>query len=101
MLAQQNTLGATDVTQGGAAAVAVSTMNQSKNLLQKRQKKPAYMQSLNEHEKAENFKIIDNMNKKINYLKNPRFQVSKGPILFTQVSTTITVIRCEIKVHAM
>ena len=44
------------------------------------------MQSLNEQEKAENFKIIDNMNKKISYLKNPRFKVSKCPILFTQVS---------------
>ena len=48
------------------------------------------MQSLNEQEKAENFKIIDNMNKKISYLKNPRFKVSKCPILFTQVSILIS-----------
>ena len=41
------------------------------------------MQSMNEHEKAENFKIIDNMNKKISYKKNPRFTVNKAPILFT------------------
>ena len=39
------------------------------------------MQSLNEGEKAENFKIIDNMNKKISYLKNPRFRVNKSPIV--------------------
>ncbi len=44
------------------------------------------MQSLNEHEKAENFKIIDNMNKKISYKKNPRYKINKAPILFTQVS---------------
>ena len=60
-------------------------MNQTKNLLTKRYKKPAYMQSLNEAEKAENFKIIDSMNKKISYLKNPRFKVNKVPILMTQV----------------
>ena len=46
------------------------------------------MQSLNEQEKSENFKIIDSMNKKISYLKNPRFQVNKVPILMTQVSIT-------------
>lgn len=44
------------------------------------------MQSLNEHEKAENFKIIDSMNKKISYLKNPRFKVNKVPIPMTSVS---------------
>ena len=60
-------------------------MGQTKNLLTKRYKKPAYMQSLNEAEKAENFKIIDNMNKKISYLKNPRFKVNKVPILMTNV----------------
>ncbi len=64
------------------------SMNQTKNLLTKRSyKKPAYMQSLNEAEKAENFKIIDNMNKKISYLKNPRYQINKAPILMTQVNT--------------
>jgi len=49
----------------------------------KRTSKPAYLKSLNESEKAENFKIIDNMNKKISYLKNPRHKVSKAPILMT------------------
>jgi len=51
--------------------------------LLKRNSKPAYLKSLNESEKAENFKIIDNMNKKISYLKNPRHKVSKAPILMT------------------
>ena len=56
----------------------------------KRTSKPAYLKSLNESEKAENFKIIDNMNKKISYLKNPRHKVSKAPILMTSVSTKPT-----------
>jgi hypothetical protein len=54
------------------------------NLL-KKPKLPAYMQSLNSQEKAENFKIIDSMNKKISYKKNPRFKINKAPIFFTKV----------------
>ena len=42
----------------------------------KRKKKPAYLQSLNESEKQANFKIIEKMNKKISFLKNPRFRVN-------------------------
>jgi len=63
----------------------------SKNLLMSKKKasKPAYLQSLSQSEKAENFKILDNMNKKISYLKNPRFKVSKAPILMTKVSLVI------------
>ena len=37
-------------------------------------KKAAYLQSLNESEKIANFKIIDNMNKRINFLRNPRYK---------------------------
>lgn len=57
----------------------------SKNLLTTKKKaaKPAYLQSLSQSEKAENFKIIDNMNKKIAYMKNPRYKVSKAPITMT------------------
>ncbi len=51
----------------------------------KKPKVPAYMQSLNQQEKAENFKILDNMNKKISYKKNPRFKINKAPIIFTKV----------------
>jgi hypothetical protein len=71
---------------------ANATMKGSKSLLTKKKTKPAYLQSLNESEKAENFKIIDNMNKKISYLKNPRHKVSKAPILMTSVSTQIDLI---------
>ena len=53
----------------------------------KRASKPAYLQSLNESEKQANFKIIDSMNKKIAYLKNPRHKISKAPILMTTVSS--------------
>ena len=71
-----------------------STMGGSgtaKSLLgtKKRTSKPAYLQSLNESEKQANFKIIDSMNKKISYLKNPRHKVSKAPILMTTVSLNI------------
>lgn len=55
-------------------------------LLGKKPKVPAYMQSLNQQEKAENFKILDNMNKKISYKKNPRYKINKAPIIFTKVS---------------
>ena len=67
--------------------VTMTIKAEGKNLLStKRKSKPAYLQSLNESEKQANFKIIDSMNKKISYLKNPRHKVSKAPILMTQVS---------------
>ena len=47
----------------------------------KKKAKPAYLQSLNESEKQANFKVIENMNKKISFLKNPRYRVNKAPIL--------------------
>ena len=59
--------------------------SKSGGLAAKKAKVPAYMQSLNQQEKAENFKILDNMNKKISYKKNPRFKINKAPILFTKV----------------
>ena len=64
----------------------MAVKQESKSLLAKRKTKPAYLQSLNESEKQANFKIIDRMNKKISYLKNPRHKVSKAPILMTTVS---------------
>lgn len=71
--------------QGGTGTIGAGT---AKSLLntKKRTSKPAYLQSLNESEKQANFKIIDSMNKKISYLKNPRHKVSKAPILMTTVS---------------
>lgn len=85
-----DTLGATNKGKSvsptpGAALEGTET---SKNLLttKKKASKPAYLQSLSQSEKAENFKIIDNMNKKISYMKNPRYKVSKAPITMTSVS---------------
>ena len=71
---------------GPAATMGTGT---AKSLLgtKKRTSKPAYLQSLNESEKQANFKIIDSMNKKISYLKNPRHKVNKAPILMTTVSS--------------
>ena len=43
------------------------------------------MQSLNSKEKEQNFKIIESMNKKIGFKKNPRFKVNKVPITVEQV----------------
>lgn len=48
-------------------------------------KKAAYLQSLNESEKADNFKIIDQMNKRVNFLRNPRYKVNKAPIMLNKV----------------
>ena len=75
----------TGTLEGAGTTNLASTNNNTKNLL-KRQSKPAYLQSLNESEKQANFKIIDSMNKKISYLKNPRHKVNKAPILMTTVS---------------
>ena len=71
-------------------ATANSTASKSLLATKKRASKPAYLQSLNESEKQANFKIIDSMNKKISYLKNPRYKVNKAPILMTTVSFETT-----------
>ena len=75
--------------EGGPQDMNATANSTSKSLLatKKRASKPAYLQSLNESEKQANFKIIDSMNKKISYLKNPRYKVNKAPILMTTVST--------------
>lgn len=66
--------------QEGATGV---TANKDNTASKKRKTKPAYLQSLNEQEKQENFKIIEKMNKKISFLKNPRYKVNKSPIIMT------------------
>ena len=82
----QGKTGMSGTLEGAGTKTLMSTNNNTKNLLTKRQSKPAYLQSLNESEKQANFKIIDSMNKKISYLKNPRHKVNKAPILMTTVS---------------
>ena len=50
---------------------------------------PTYLQKMNLAEKAANDKIIQSMQKKMNYLKNPRFRINRPPISFQQVITFI------------
>ena len=52
-------------------------------------KKPAYLKSLNESEKEANFKIIDNMSKRISFLRNPRFKSNKCPVTLNKAAGTI------------
>ena len=83
---------AADAARTGATAAPDDT---AKNLLKtKKASKPAYLQSLSQSEKAENFKIIDNMNKKIAYMKNPRYKVNRAPITMTTVSASIAPADC-------
>lgn len=52
----------------------------------KRYKKPAYLNTMSEAEKDANLKVIENMNKRLNYLKNPRFRTDKPPALMSSVN---------------
>ena len=51
----------------------------------KRYRKPAYLNTMSEAEKDANLKVLDNMNKRVNYLKNPRYKTNKAPILMSTV----------------
>jgi len=48
---------------------------------------PTYLQKMNLAEKAANDKIIQSMQKKMNYLKNPRFRINRPPISFQQANS--------------
>lgn len=76
--------GSTENTKPGVAEGEGTQQNvTAANTAKKKKSKPAYLQSLNESEKQANFKIIEKMNKKISFLKNPRFRVNKAPIIMT------------------
>ena len=45
----------------------------------KKYEKPAYLKQLNAEERLRNEKIIQNMSKRINYLKNPKFATTGKP----------------------
>ena len=49
-------------------------------------KKLADLNRLDETEKSENFKIIGNMNKRINFLRNHRYKTNKSLITLNKVS---------------
>lgn len=78
-LATENTGKASD----GTKPKADQTAGGEKTVV--KHKKAAYLQSLNESEKIANFKIIDNMNKRINFLRNPRYKSNKAPITLNKV----------------
>lgn len=42
---------------------------------------------MNEKDKEINNQIIKNMNKRVNYLKNPRYKINKAPVLFSYINT--------------
>jgi hypothetical protein len=46
---------------------------------------PDYYYQLSEEQKDENDNIMRNMNKKISYLKNPRFRENHAPIFYADV----------------
>jgi hypothetical protein len=56
------------------------------SLPKKRYKKPAYLNTMSEAEKDANLKVIENMNKRLNYLRNPRYKEDKATILMSTVS---------------
>ena len=64
-----------------------SEFNNSKEKLSKtkRYKIPEYLNAMNEIEKEINHKIIKNMNKRINYLRNPRFAIKRPLMTFNTV----------------
>jgi hypothetical protein len=43
-------------------------------------------QEMNEEERYMNEEIIQRMNKRVNFLKNPRFKESKRPVAFTDLT---------------
>jgi hypothetical protein len=75
----------------------MSTLNEGDDLEEqdaftekkKRKTKAAFLNSLNITEKEMNHKIIKNMNKRINYLRNPRFKETKAPIGTNMVKSEI------------
>ena len=56
----------------------------------KHYKVPEYLKAMTEIEKEINHKIIKNMSKRINYLRNPRFKVNKASITFDEVKKKVS-----------
>jgi len=79
----------------GDSKLNVTAEGDTKKLSAKKRGKPAYLQSLNESEKQANFKIIEKMNKKISFLKNPRYRVNKAPIIMTDAMKSKAALEAE------
>jgi len=41
---------------------------------------------MSEDDKQANLMIINNMNRRINYLRNPRFKESKRPVMYSDLT---------------
>jgi hypothetical protein len=67
-----------------ARTLKQSTTNAMKAI--KKYRKPAYLNTMSEAERDANLKVLETMNKRVNYLKNPRYKTSKSPILMSTVS---------------
>ncbi|KRX10489.1 hypothetical protein PPERSA_08791 [Pseudocohnilembus persalinus] len=69
------------------ATLENQSINNNKSLLTstKKYNKIDYINQMNFEDKKANQKIINQMNKRINYLKNPRFRVNRAPIQFNQI----------------
>lgn len=52
---------------------------------QKKFEKQNFLLEMNENDKEVNHKIIKRMNKRINYLKNPKFRENKRPVMFSDL----------------
>ena len=79
----------------GVTGEPSKTLNDTAKTGTKKKTKPAYLQSLNESEKQANFKIIEKMNKKISFLKNPRFKKNKAPIIMTDAMKNQAALEAE------
>ena len=55
----------------------------------RRYKVPDYLKAMTEIEKEINHKIIKNMSKRIQYLRNPRFKKDIAPITFDEIKNKV------------
>lgn len=67
--------------------IASPTIKEEKTDLKSSSKhfKPAYLKCMSEAERLENYKIIENMNRRIKFPINPRYKNKAKPIKTTEV----------------
>lgn len=66
-----------------------TSLNKTQKVI-KKFRKASYLSVMSEAEKEANVKVLESMNKRLNYLKNPRYKVSKPPILMSTVILVVT-----------
>lgn len=60
------------------------SLNRTQKVVRKH-RKASYLTVMSEAEKEANIKVLNSMNKRLNYLKNPRYREAKPPILMSTV----------------